>query len=59
MRMYKVGQKSKLLYCDRYFKGQDNSPNVKYFIILWTVQDLKVGNTNSILWLNILCYTLL
>jgi len=28
--MYRVGQKSKLLYCDRYFK----SPNVKYSIIL-------------------------
>jgi len=25
-----------------------NSPNVKYSIILWMVQDLKVGNNNSI-----------
>jgi len=30
--IYRVGQKSKLL---------DNSPNVKYSIILRTVQDLK------------------
>jgi len=29
----RVGQKSKLLYCDRYFEG-DNSRNVKYSIIL-------------------------
>ena len=42
------------------FQRLDNSPNVKYYIILWTVQDLKVGNTNSIcVTLNILCYTLL
>ena len=26
----------------------DNSPNVKYSVILWTVQNLKVGNTYSI-----------
>jgi len=38
----------------------DNSPKVKYSIILWTVQDWKVGNINSIcVVLNILCYTLL
>ena len=37
-------KKSKLLYCDRYF----NSPCVKHFIILRTVQDWKVGNTNYI-----------
>jgi len=31
------------------FQRLDNSPNVKYSITLWTVQDLKkVGNTNSI-----------
>jgi len=41
--IHSVDQKSKLLYCDRYC----NSHNVKYSIILWTDQDLKVGNTNS------------
>ena len=33
---------------DSLFQGLDNSPDVKYSIILRTVQDLKVGNTNSI-----------
>jgi len=42
-------KKSKLLCCDRYFyRGLDNSPNMKYSIILWAVWGLKVGNTNSI-----------
>jgi len=30
---YRVGQKSQLLYCD-IFQRLDNSPNVKYSIIL-------------------------
>jgi len=56
---YRVGQKSKLLYYDRYFKGLQR-PNVKYCIILCTVKDLNVGNTNSIcVMFTILRYTLL
>ena len=30
------------------FQRLDNSSNVKYSIALWTVQDYKVGNNNSI-----------
>ena len=44
--IYRVGQKSKLLFCYLYISKLDNSPKVKYStIILYTVQDLKVGNT--------------
>jgi len=38
----------KVSCCTVIYQRLDNCPNVKYSTILWTVQDLKVGNTNSI-----------
>jgi len=47
--IYRVGQKITCCTVINISKaGQNNSPNVKYSIILRTVQNLKVGNTNSI-----------
>ena len=61
--MYRVGQKSKLLYYDRHFHKLDNSftGNVKYSVIFVNGPGVKRKLATLILfqWLNILCYTLL
>ena len=46
LNVYRVGQKSKLLYCDRYFKGYTIVLTLN--ILSCMFQDLKVGNTDSI-----------
>jgi len=51
-----LGQKKVSCCRDRYFKGWTIVLTVKYSIVLWTVQDMKVGNTYS---LSVIKYSML
>jgi len=56
---YRVGQKSKLLYCDRYFKGWTIALTLNILYFSERSRTWKSATLILFLWLNILCCTLL